>query len=468
MTGRMIRSTLFAVLAFAVCTFAGRPSAVFGQLIGFVPAGVEIDAEGVLRARIYEDPNGELTRQRIASARQSLASDLQKPSQLRKISLNRLEAQIEKRLANGESIDDAMRNLAGLTSISHVFFYPESRDIVIAGPAEGFFMDPSGRMIGIETGKSVMQLEDLLAALRAHSPKSPSVRVIGCSIDPTKEGLASYSSKLNEIAQLTQSNRLQIAGNEVAIGEELRKAIGLQTVTVQGVAANSHFAKVLVEADYRMKLIGIGLEKPPVKIAVWADNVKARSVARNALQRWYFTPDYQRISVNHDETAMQLVGDGVKLIGADERVGKDGTRAASSGVDRASQNFTRTFTEQFGEIAQRSPVFGQLRNLMDLSIVAAFIKEMDYYGKAGWEMSTFGDESKLPIETWQAPKHVEPVVNPIYKDGRLAAPIGGGVLIKSDEALTVENMKVDESGKVDEARNSVRVDGLGENQWWWD
>jgi Protein of unknown function (DUF1598) len=468
MTGRMIRSTLFAVLAFAAVLFNGSPSAVFGQLIGFVPAGVEIDAEGVLRAKIYEDPNGELTRQRIAAARQSLAGDLQKPSPLRKVSLNRMEAEIEKRLASGAPIDEAMRNLAGLTSISHVFFYPESRDIVIAGPAEGFFMDPSGRMIGIETGRAVMQLEDLLAALRAHAPNSPSARVIGCSIDPTKEGLASYSAKVNEIAQLTRSNRLPIAGNEIAIGEELRKALGLQQVSVHGVAANSHFAKVLVEADYRMKLIGIGLETPPVKIAVWAENVKARSVARNGLQRWYFTPDYQRISVNPDETAMQLVGDGVKLIGADERVGNDGTRTASSGVDRASANFTRTFTEKFGDIAQRSPVFAQLRNLMDLSIVAAFIKEMDYYGKAGWNMSTFGDESKLPIETWQAPKLVEPVVNPLYKDGRLAPAIGGGVLIKSNEALATENMKVDESGKVDEARNSVRVDGLGEGQWWWD
>ena len=33
----------------------------------------------------------------------------------------------------------------------------------------------------------------------------------------------------------------------------------------------THFAQVLVEADYRMKLIGIGLEQPPVRMVSYVD-----------------------------------------------------------------------------------------------------------------------------------------------------------------------------------------------------
>ncbi len=419
-------------------------------------------------ARVFNDSSGELTRQRFQAARQALATELQTPSPLRKISLNRLEAHIGERLADNEGLDDAIRNLAGLTRITHVFFYPESGDIVIAGPAEGFYMDASGRMVGMHTGQAILQLEDLLVALRAYSPTAPSTQVIGCSIDPTQEGLSRYQATYADLKAKTQSNQIPVRGNEQAIMDALRQALGKQVVTIQGVPDNSHFAQVLVEADYRMKMIGIGLEQPPVKISSWAENVKFRAIAKNALQRWYFTPDYQRISVNHDETAMQLVGNGVKLIGANERVESDGSRNSSAAVDRASNNFTRQFTEKFAALSEKSPVYAQLRNLMDMSIVAAFIKEMDYYGKVNWEMNLFADESKLPVQTYRTPTHVEPLVNGMWKDGQFAAPIGGGVTIQPRLALTVDNLQVDEEGQVDEVRASISLDQLSEGQWWWD
>ncbi len=466
MASRMIRTRLCTIAAFVAVATVNQFA--FAQLGAFTPAGVEIDTEGVLRARIFQDATGELTRQRYAAAERSLATDLQKPSELRKVSLTRLEAEIAKRFADGQPLDEAMHNLAGLTQITHVFFYPESKDIVVAGPAEGFFRDASGRMIGMKTGKAVLQLEDMLVALRAFAPNSPSVQVIGCSIDPTKDGLASFTATVADISARTNSNQLMVSGNEGAIADALRTSLGKQVVSIQGVPANSHFAQVLVEADYRMKLIGIGIETPPVKISVWAEHVKPRSVSKNALQRWFFTPDYQRISVNHGETAMQLIGDGVQLVGANERVEADGTRTSTGAVDRASSNFTRTFTEQYSQLADKSPVFAQLRNLMDMSIVAAFIKEMDYYGKAEWDMALLNDESRLPIGTWQAPTHVEPMVNAMYKDGQLATPIGGGVSIQPRLAMSYDNMHVDEEGKVDAVRNAIKVDNLANGQWWWD
>ena len=42
------------------------------------------------------------------------------------------------------------------------------------------------------------------------------------------------------------------------------------------------------------------------------------------LQRWYFTPNYDCVRVADDDLAMELVGQGVKLIGASELVAADG------------------------------------------------------------------------------------------------------------------------------------------------
>jgi hypothetical protein len=462
---RLIRLN-FSFLAAWLVAICLAP-AVSAQIVNFIPAGVEIDADGVLRARLYDDSTGQLTRQRFEAAQQSLAQDLQTPSELRKVSLNRLEAEIARRLSAGETLDDAIRNLAGLTRITHVFFYPESRDIVVAGPAEGFYMDASGRMVGMKTGQAILQLEDLVVALRAFAPQSASTTLIGCSIDPTKEGLARFQSTVADIHARTASNQVAVRGNEVAIMDALRTALGKQVVSVQGVSPKTHFAKVLVEADYRMKLIGIGLESPPVEMPVWAEKVKPQSVDRNALIRWFFTPDYQRISVNHDETAMQLVGDGVKLITEGERVARDGSREEAS-ADRAAQNYARVFTEKYSEIAERVPVYGQLRNLIDMAIVAAFIKEMDYYGKSGWKASIFGDESKLPVEVHNAPLQVEPMVNGFYKGHRFSTPIGGGVSIQPQLALNADNLQIDDVGTVEQARAAVTLDHLTDRQWWWD
>ncbi len=85
--------------------------------------------------------------------------------------------------------------------------------------------------------------------------------------------------------------------------------------------ADTHFAQVLVEADYRMKLIGIGLEHPPLRqMMSWVDRVNPGTVSRNALQRWFFVPNYECVKETADDLAMELVGDGVKLVNADEVV----------------------------------------------------------------------------------------------------------------------------------------------------
>src|SRR5690606_6178801 len=132
-----------------------------------LPGGVQIDPQGVLRT-VYADPR--VTMQRLRAAKQSLPQHLAKPSPLRKISLNRLEAAVAQQVAAGERPSAEMVALAGLTQLEYVFFYPGTGDIVIAGPAEGFAQDALGRLVGGESGKPCLLLDDLIVALRAYSP----------------------------------------------------------------------------------------------------------------------------------------------------------------------------------------------------------------------------------------------------------------------------------------------------------
>ena len=237
-------------------------------------------------------------------------------------------------------------------------------------------------------------------------------------------------------------------------------------VTVNGVPSNTHFAQIMVEADYRMKLIGIGLEDPPVAIKSYIKRASPTNVARNALQRWYFQPNYECVRVSDDGLTMALEGEGVKLVGANERIQRNGSRVGSGRVDRASEAFVKSFTQRYAALARKEPVFGVLRNLIDCSIVAAYLQQEDVYGQCGWDMSFFGDESLIPVQIYRTPKTVEPAVNVVWKGGTLMTPIGGGVSIQTARAL--ELAQGDEDGKLDGARREVTVPQLADGQWWWD
>ena len=430
-------------------------------------AGIVVDADGVLHTRLDRDPGGQLQRQRLAQARATLNRDLARPSKMRKVSLNRLEAELAAQFATGGGVTDEMHYLAGMTRIDYVFFYPESGDIVIAGPAGGFFENPVGRMVGFTSGRPVLRLEDLVVALRAFPPGRAPTQIIGVSIDPTPEGLKRMRETWVQIGRRQLGPRPNSAQTQ-SIVAALGDSLGRQTVTIKGVSAKSHFAQVLVEADYRMKLIGIGLERPPVNIPSWVSRAKSSSIARNALQRWYFIPDYESVRVSEDDLAFELVGESVRLVSSDEMVTADGGRIASGQVDRASQVFTTTFTKKYPELASRSPVFAELRNLIDLSLVAAFIQRQDYYGQAHWTMELFSSEQEFPVENYTAPRQVETAVNAIWKGGRLLTPIGGGVLIQPLKALADGNQLTDDNGELKARRTTVSLDGLEDGQWWWD
>lgn len=420
-------------------------------------AGIDVDAKGVLKIRQL-DPR--LNQQRRAAAR-AINADVMRPSELRKVSLNRLEAAIKKRRESGQPLSDEMKALAGLTAVQYVFFYPETNDIVIAGSAEGFFADQTERLVGIQTGRPVVLLEDMVTALRAYAPGEKGVSVISVSIDPTQEGL-------NQMNQFLASVRGRVRPSDAQrLASGLKQNLGLQTVTFRGVPSSTHFARVLVEADYRMKLVGIGLERLPVPVKSYVQRANPLTVAANAMERWYFQPMYDGIAVSEDGMAMEIKERGVQLVGENERVA-GGKRTATKRVNKASQAFCKEFTDKFGLISQRVRIYAELRQLIDVAIAAAYIQEQDFCGQAGWAMDVLMDESQVAVETYTVPEQVETAVNAIWRGNTLMTPLGGGVHIQPRLALSKDTLVVDTAGDSNKAKELAGPSDLADGQWWWD
>jgi hypothetical protein len=426
-------------------------------------SGVAVDAEGVLRRVTLADPTGQLARRRLQEARGQIDQDMARPSRLRKVSLTRLFRLINRSIAQGHGPDEAMQHLAGLTRIQYVFFYPDTNDVVLAGPAEGWGESLDGRMLGVQSGQPVLELQDLVVALRTFAPGNSSLPFVYCSIDPTQEGLARMQQFLSRVGR-----QIRGRGDTQFIVNGLRESLGLQIITVGGVPATTHLAQVLVEADYRMKLIGIGLEQPLVGISSFASSANPAAVSRNALQRWYFVPDYQRVMVSTDNLSAELVGNGVKLVGENEVISRDGSRQQAGGQSRASRKFTQSFTKKYAELAQLAPVYAQLRNCIDLLVTAALIQKQDYYEQADWDLGALGEESQYAVETYNAPKQVASAVNSMWKGNRLMTPIGGGVEIRPNLALESSNLLEDNDGKLEKLHAKIKLTDMPASQWWWD
>jgi hypothetical protein len=457
-----LRLDLLGVLLLAALGLVVCGSIAHAQDTGNISGanGVIIDAQGVLHLQNFPDPGGQLAKKRIAEARAKLNPDVAKASDLRKVSLNRLEAAVRAQLAKNQPPTEEMQFLAGLTRVRYVFYYPDTQDIVLAGPAEGWAPDAANRVCGIESGRPVIQLQDLIVALRAFPPSERKGQTILVSIDPTPEGLARMQNFMRNLSpQITPAHAQMIVNG-------LRTSMGMQNIRIGGVKPNTHFAQVLLECDYRMKLIGIGLEKPPVKIVSYVD--RATAASSSSLERWYFIPDYNCARIAADSLGLELVGDTVKLVSENQLVGADGRRAVTGRSNKASELFTTTFTKMYAKLAAQVPVFAEMRNMIDLAIAAAFINQQDFYAQAGWNAELFRDERALAVETYTTPLQVETVCTAVWKGNRLFMPIGGGVTIHPRQALTSSNLLGDEDGKVSEVREGVDLKDLAPDRWWWD
>ena len=266
----------------------------FAQLIGQQRSvgGIVIDGNGAVAAPSVE--NERLLAEVRAKALAEVPADLEPFTELRAVSLRQIEAAVAKCTADGQPIPDEIKYLAGLQRVEYVLVYPERNDIVLAGSAEGWRTDALGSVVGATTGRPVVLLDDLMIALR--SSESSRLEAISCSIDPTPEGLKRVRSVLGQMRSV---------GGRRPDGRRIEEAMGPQLVSVTGVPETSHFARVLVAADYRMKRLAMAFDKAPIRgLPSYLQMVRAGGRGmNNMLPRWWLEPNYEPLLRSEDGLA---------------------------------------------------------------------------------------------------------------------------------------------------------------------
>lgn len=366
--------------------------------------GVLIDSAGVLRKR------------KVSPAVARFRADQTINGQLTYVSLPKLFAEFRKLVESGEEIPEQMRYLDGLVKIRFLCVDRENGDVLIAGHAESWDLSDPFRPRGTRTGRPVLQLDDLIVALRHLGPGS-SNRIFGCTLLQDQGAGARIAEYQRNLRPIVPAERGQAA-------EALRRALGDLNAEYYGLPADNRFALVSVEADYMMKRLALGLDRMPAK------GLKAHLLERlggSLMNRFWFVPNYEPIAMAEDGSAYELRGPGLKVLASDSP-----TTVGTS--NPAAEQFAADFSRLIGEIEDNDPVYADLHNLTDLAIITALIAEDRLAAEVGWDLAWILDPRYYSPPKMPAPTKAAAIVN-YQNHGGVTILVAGGVEMKMDEVI---------------------------------
>ncbi|MGC4005604.1 MAG: hypothetical protein QM811_21800 [Pirellulales bacterium] len=99
--------------------------------------------------------------------------------------------------------------------------------------------------------------------------------------------------------------------------------------------------------------------------------------------------NYDAVAASPARDAFALRGQGVQVLSENELLDPDGERKHTGAASDPNRAFTESFTKEFAALAQKYPIYAELRNLFDLALVGAILTAHDVPERSGWRMTHF-------------------------------------------------------------------------------
>ncbi|PAY19608.1 hypothetical protein CKO51_10105 [Rhodopirellula sp. SM50] len=430
--------------------------------------GVVVDADGVV-GRVEQDELDQL-RDRWIQLSDSIEGATNVETGFRVISLAGLDRALSECLDRDQPISPSMAFLAGLRRIEYVFAVPPSDgmqhgDVFLAGPGGPWKANEAGEVVGVADGRAVLRLDDLMDALRRGALRKGvdiNDRQISCSIEPTAAGLRQFARVQ---ARLRNFNRQAVIAMESAIGP--------QQVLIRGIDADSHFAQVLLSADYAMKRLAMGFEAAPIDSLPSYMQLLQQHNDRNQLSspRWWMASDYEPLRCTTDRLGWQIRGRRIRTLTQDSLLTVEGTRKTLDQENQLAQQWADAMTKRFDDLSIALPIFAELSNCFDLAVFGALMAREGLAVRADCRFNVLGDASRLQGPRYRVPTSIPSVASKIRGRKGWIVSVSGGVKI---DAWTVAGQTETDDGIAAVRTQAVRtqavrtqaVQGAGQ-RWWW-
>ncbi|MDG1897603.1 MAG: DUF1598 domain-containing protein [Fuerstiella sp.] len=389
--------------------------------------------------------------------------NIRKAAKLRMVSIPRLEQHVRKLEEQGLPVTDELRNMAGISRIDYLFVFPETGDVVIAGPAGDWTVDAEGRAISSTTHRPTLNLDDLVTLTRTFGQTGPGYFL--CTIVPKK-------GQVGAVQDFVKNNQQKLNAQTAAeFTQEVEQTLGLQNVFVRGVPQNSRVASVIVEADYRMKEIGIGKRQGPKGMKSYFD-LLTRSEQRGSSSmdalRWWMSVGYDAIRMSPDGKAFEFSGNSVECLSENQFVHDNGDRTGTGKASRANTKFAELFTKHLPDLAAQDPVFADLENILDLAMVSALIHERGLGLRAGWTPDVFAANGDYRTRSVEVPQELMTAAEFRVFDGRsVVVQVAGGVRVDVADLISDKD-RLQSAGELASRSDAATPIGQQQNRWWWD
>lgn len=432
-----------------------------GGQISISQQGVLLTSTSVLKslATIKDDSN--LLKMAQAYKQANHNADARQTSSMRMVSLTRLAAVVQRTVEAGGTLPEDLRVLAGLNRIDYVFAYPETGDIVIAGPAGDWQSEADQRVVNVETGRPTLQLDDLVTLLRTFSQNGPGGFV--CSIDPVQQQVQAVQ------AFVAKNQKALNPATAAEFTSEVERQLGLQNVIVQGVPADSRIASVIVDADYRMKEIGVGRREGVKGMKSYFDLMtrsEQRGTGKMDALRWWMAVGYDAIQVSSDAKVFEFSGNAIQCLSEDQVVRADGSRSGKGRNSRANTKFAELFTKFLPELAKQDVVFADLENIFDLAIVTSLIQQQGLGQQVGFNADAFVTDRLVRPASVDVPEKLMTAAEYRVFNGRsVVVQVAGGVRADLSNLISSDRQS---NSDLDSKTNIATPLGQQNGRWWWD
>lgn len=430
------------------------------------PGGILVDGSGLVSDRVEKQSDQAFDNLAVllGNDRRNVALDdtqaWRVASAYRCVSLKRLAEEIVQRRLSGKPIDEAIRNLAGLSRIQYVVIDRENEDVILAGPVGGIEKH-QGWYRDQKSGLTTIRLEYFAAAATSIF----SGQAFGCTIDPTQQSLAAAAETSNRIRE-----------QKIPIGlaaEALQKAIGLQDVRVFGTAGDTPLGYLMVEADRHMKQLALGFQPMPKDAPNYLDCITRHiedGPPNGQLLRLWFTGTPMKVRVDDSNSVYELSGRAMKLDSETKLAVADGGRAPAP-ADIRVQDFVDSFNQNFIDVLTEYPVYGALHSVYASAAAAELLRRSE---ATSWLPGMLGpmlldDSSEGRMQT---PRKVESIatLHQVKHRGKRHSIIvaSGGVWIDTRETLVTKFQAYPSLASTTE--RLIRSDAKevdGDLAWWW-
>jgi hypothetical protein len=251
----------------------------------------------------------------------------------------------------------------------------------------------------------------------------------------------------------------------------LRDTVGLQDIEVFGVDPASRVASVLVEADYHMKLIGMGLADGVDGVESYLASIRlagGEAPPPMSVLRWWFTLSYDAIRSSPHEDAFELVGQAVRVLSENELLEEQGQRVHTGQSEPLNRQFAEQFTAHFADLAAKYPVYSELRNIFDLAMAVALIKTHGLAEQLAWDAALVSAGDRLRLPQAPVPRQVQTVINHrVINRRHIVAGVSGGVMVAPGDVLkdVASNKKDDDLAA---SKQTAPAKNARASSWWWD